>query len=156
MEMYQSSLANLVPCIVMLGLDSAGKTTIFSNLMIKKSVETIPTYVFNVYTVWPCKGVTIILRDVGEKEILRLLWQHYLANIQGLIFVVDKRKEESVRQGKIFFSILETPEAWGLPLIIIGDRPGLPHMLESQELAQELSLSAQSKLLARPRGICHN
>ena len=51
MEMYQSSLANPVPCIVMLGLDSAGKTTIFSNLMITKSVETIPTYVFNVDTV---------------------------------------------------------------------------------------------------------
>ena len=51
MGMYQSSLANLVHCIVMLGLDSAGKTTIFSNLMIKKSVETIPTYVFNVDTV---------------------------------------------------------------------------------------------------------
>ena len=107
MGMYQSSLANLVPCIVMLGLDSAGKTTIFSNLMIKKSVETIPTYVFNVETVWPCKGVTIILRDVGEKEILRLLWQHYLANIQGLIFVVDKRKEESVRQGKSFLASLK-------------------------------------------------
>ncbi|CAH3140725.1 unnamed protein product [Pocillopora meandrina] len=113
--MYQSSLANLVTCIVMLGLDSAGKTTIFSNLMIKKSVETIPTYVFNVDT-------------------------------EGRIS--EARKE--------LFSILETPEAWGLPLIIIGDRPDLPHMLESQELAQELSLSAQSKLLARPRGICHN
>ena len=51
MGMYQSSLANLVPSIVMLGLDSAGKTTIFSNFMIKKSVETIPTYVFSVDTV---------------------------------------------------------------------------------------------------------
>ena len=45
--------------ILMIGLDSAGKTTIVYKLKLNENVSTIPTIGFNVETVTPCKGKII-------------------------------------------------------------------------------------------------
>ncbi|CAM8940707.1 unnamed protein product [Rhodiola kirilowii] len=74
--------------ILMVGLDAAGKMTIFYKLKIGEIVTTIPTIGFNVETV-EYKNISFTIWDVGGQDKIRPLWRHYFQNTQGLIFVVD-------------------------------------------------------------------
>jgi small GTP-binding protein len=74
--------------ILMLGLDSAGKTTILYSLKLGKVTNTIPTIGFNVEELHYEK-INFIVWDVGGQHKLRNLWAHYYENTNGLIFVVD-------------------------------------------------------------------
>lgn len=58
--------------VLMLGLDSAGKTTILYRLKAGRSVQTIPTVGFNVETV-EYKGVKFNVWDVGGQDKIRPL-----------------------------------------------------------------------------------
>ncbi|KAJ8467145.1 hypothetical protein OPV22_029697 [Ensete ventricosum] len=74
--------------ILMVGLDSAAKTTILYKLKLEEIVTTIPTIGFNVETV-EYKNISFTVWDVGGQDKIRPLWRHYFQNAQGLIFVVD-------------------------------------------------------------------
>lgn len=127
--------------ILMVGLDAAGKTTILYKLKLNETVSTIPTIGFNVETVCPCKGVTFTVWDVGGQEKIRPLWRHYFQNTQGLIFVVDSSDLERISEARQeLFSVLESPEMEGVPVVVIGNKQDLPRALKSHELAQQLSL----------------
>ena len=63
--------------ILVLGLDSAGKTTILYKLKLNEIVTTIPTIGFNVEEVTPMKNVTFTMWDVGGQHKIRPLWRHY-------------------------------------------------------------------------------
>ena len=73
---------------LMLGLDSAGKTTILYSLKLNEIVNTIPTIGFNVEQV-KYKNLDLTLWDIGGQEKIRKLWRHYYNNIDILIYVVD-------------------------------------------------------------------
>ena len=62
--------------ILMLGLDSAGKTTILYKLKLDTLVTTIPTIGFNVESV-KFKSLNMTIWDVGGQEKIRPLWRHY-------------------------------------------------------------------------------
>ena len=86
--------------VIMFGLDDSGKTTILYKLKSGKKFATIPTISFNVETFgnnnW---AKNIIIWDVGGKENVRNLWEHYCCDVNGLIWVYDisdnDRYEES-------------------------------------------------------------
>ena len=126
--------------ILMVGLDTAGKTTILYKLKLNETVTTIPT-TFNVETVSPCKGVTFTVWDVGGQEKIRPLWHHFFQNTQGLIYVVDSSDLERISEARQeLFGVLESPEMEGVPVVVIGNKQDLPRALKSHQLAQQLSL----------------
>ncbi len=54
-----ASWSNVGPSrILLLGLDSAGKTSILYKVKLNENINTIPTIGFNVETVTPIKGVS--------------------------------------------------------------------------------------------------
>ena len=67
--------------ILMLGLDSAGKTTILYQIKMAQEIETLPTVGFNVETV-KYKNVLLNLWDVGGQDKIRPLWRHYYTGSQ--------------------------------------------------------------------------
>merc|ERR1711892_782152 len=79
--------------ILMVGLDSAGKTTILYKLKLGEIVTTIPTIGFNVETV-EYKNIGFTVWDVGGQDKIRPLWRHYFQNTQAVIFVVDSNDRE--------------------------------------------------------------
>ena len=83
--------------VLMLGLDSAGKTTILYKFKLGGVVHTIPTIGFNVEKVH-YKNTEFIVWDVGGQDKIRPLWRHYFTNTQGLIFVVDSNDKERVAE----------------------------------------------------------
>lgn len=67
--------------IVMLGLDSAGKTTALYRLKFDQYLNTVPTIGFNCEKVrgacGKAKGAQFLVWDVGGQEKLRPLWRSY-------------------------------------------------------------------------------
>ncbi|KAL9158219.1 hypothetical protein ABFS82_08G053200 [Erythranthe guttata] len=71
--------------ILMVGLDSAGKTTIHYKLKLGEIITTIPTIGFNMETV-DFKNVSFTVCDVGGQDKIHRLWRHRdFQNTQGLI-----------------------------------------------------------------------
>ena len=74
--------------LLMLGLDSAGKTTLLYKLKLDKILQTIPTVGFNVESI-KYKSLNMTMWDIGGQEKIRPLWRHYYDNVDGVIFILD-------------------------------------------------------------------
>nr|XP_034313685.1 ADP-ribosylation factor [Crassostrea gigas] len=127
--------------ILMLGLDSAGKTTILYKIKLNENVQGIPTVGFNVETVSPIKGVSFTVWDVGGQEVLRPLWKHYYQNTHGLVYVVDSNDRERILMSREeLFGILENDEMRGVPVVIIANKQDQPNALSTSDVADLLCL----------------
>lgn len=80
---------------LMLGLDSAGKTTILYKLKLGEFVTSVPTIGFNAEVV-EFQKVKFTIWDVGGQDKIRKLWKHYYQNTQALIYVVDSSDKERI------------------------------------------------------------
>ncbi|KAL4664838.1 hypothetical protein H8959_015923 [Pygathrix nigripes] len=81
-KLIKSLLGKKEIWILILGLDTAGKTTILYKLKLGETVPTIPTVGFHSETV-EYKNITFIVWDVGSHFKIRPLWQHIFQNTKG-------------------------------------------------------------------------
>ena len=89
------SIGNKKLCILMVGLDGAGKTTILYKLKLGKIETTIPIIGFNVDTV-DYKDYSFTVLDVCGQGDARHLWRYYCQNTQALIFIVDSHDRKRI------------------------------------------------------------
>ncbi|KAF2905035.1 hypothetical protein ILUMI_01136 [Ignelater luminosus] len=127
--------------ILMVGLDSAGKTTILYKLKLGEIVTTVPTIGFNVETV-EYKNICFTVWDVGGQDKIRLLWRHYFQNTQGLIFVVDSSDHERTEEAKKeLHNMLQEEELRDVVLLILANKQDLPNVMSAGELTEKLHLN---------------
>ena len=130
--------------ILMLGLDAAGKTTIFNKLKpnyVSEIDTTIPTIGFNVETVHPAKKVSFALWDIGGQDKLRTYWRHHFEDCKGLIYVVDSSDHSRFNEAKEELDwILESDEMTGVPLVILANKQDLPQAASPSDLSVKLGL----------------
>jgi small GTP-binding protein len=74
--------------VVMIGLDGAGKTTILMQMKLGEHTQTIPTIGFNLEELRIGK-VKMQVWDLGGQDKVRILWERYLKEVDGIVFVVD-------------------------------------------------------------------
>uniref|UniRef100_A0A8C6ZS53 ADP-ribosylation factor-like protein 14 n=1 Tax=Nothoprocta perdicaria TaxID=30464 RepID=A0A8C6ZS53_NOTPE len=130
--------------IVILGLDSAGKTTVLYRLQFNEFVNTVPTKGFNTekikVTLGNSKTVTFHFWDVGGQEKLRPLWKSYTRCTDGIVFVVDSVDVERMEEAKTeLHKITRISENQGVPVLIVANK---------QDLRNSLSLTEIEKMLA--------
>lgn len=126
--------------ILMVGLDSAGKTTILYKLKMGEVINTIPTIGFNVETV-EYKNISFLVWDVGGQNKLRALWRHYYENTQGLIYVVDSSDRERINDVKIVLhNILLEDSLTGAVLLIIANKQDQVNAMSCTEIRDKLEL----------------
>ena len=74
--------------VVMVGLDSAGKTTVLYRLKFDQYVNTVPTIGFNCEkvrgSIGRTRALTFLVWDVGGQEKLRPLWRSYTRCVHGI------------------------------------------------------------------------
>ena len=85
--------------VLLLGLDSAGKTTILYALKTGQNIQTVPTIGFNIETI-NYKNLELNVWDVGGQDKLRDLWRHYYPGTNGVIFVVDSADNTRLNTAK--------------------------------------------------------
>ncbi|KAL7849071.1 hypothetical protein SRHO_G00206940 [Serrasalmus rhombeus] len=146
----QSSIFSNLPFfkslhIAILGLDSAGKTTVLYRLQFNEFVNTVPTKGFNAEKVKLVLGgstVTFHFWDVGGQEKLRPLWKSYTRCTDGVVFVVDSVDAERMEEAKTeLHKITRASETQGVPVLIVANKQDLRHSLTVAEVEKMLALN---------------
>ncbi|XP_070564281.1 E3 ubiquitin-protein ligase TRIM23-like [Ptychodera flava] len=126
--------------VVILGLDSAGKTTILFKLKQNEFIQSIPTIGFNVETV-EYKNLMFTIWDVGGDTKLRPLWKHYYLNTQAIIFVIDSSNCDRLSEAYEELSKLLTEKELRDALVLVfASKQDIAGSLSTEELAQRLEL----------------
>lgn len=138
----------------MIGLDSAGKTTVLYRLKYNQYMNTAPTIGFNcekfringaAYTVW----------DVGGQDKLRPLWRSYTRCTDGIIFVIDSTKEDRMEEAKLeLLKICKSHVTTGtkpgagnagghIPVLILANKQDLPSAMDECKIEAALGLKKE-------------
>jgi len=129
--------------ILMLGLDSAGKTTILYRLQIGEVVSTIPTIGFNVETV-QYKNIKFQVWDLGGQTSIRPYWRCYFPNTAAIIYVIDSSDRDRLPTARSeLLTILsdDEEELRGVPLLVFANKQDVEGVLKPAEISDALGLA---------------
>ncbi|KAM3598782.1 uncharacterized protein V6R79_022505 [Siganus canaliculatus] len=135
--------------VVVIGLDSAGKTALLYRLKLREFVETIPTKGFNMERVKVQVGgsgakggaTSFQVWDVGGQEKLRPLWKSYTRRTDGLVFVVDAAEAERLEEAKVeLHRIARSAENQGVPVLVLANKQDLEGAMSASEVEKVLAL----------------
>ncbi|XP_015267712.1 PREDICTED: ADP-ribosylation factor-related protein 1 [Gekko japonicus] len=136
-------------CILILGLDNAGKTTFLEQTKTRftrnykgMNFSKITTTVgLNIGTIDVGKA-RLMFWDLGGQEELQSLWDKYYAESHGIIYIIDSTDEERLSESKWAFEKMITSEVLeGVPLLVLAEqtgRRGLPFNPGHQDGIQRL------------------
>ncbi|KAJ8597940.1 ADP-ribosylation factor [Rhizopogon salebrosus TDB-379] len=123
--------------LVMLGLDTAGKTTILYKLKLGEVVATIPTIGFNVETV-EYKKIEFIVWDAGG---ISPLWHYCNNDTKAIIFVVDSSDRERIAEAREELRIsMNDKQLLDALLLVFANKGDLPGAMGASELTDKLNL----------------
>lgn len=117
--------------LMLVGVDGVGKTTILEWLKGKFGGGAVPilsperiqsTVGLNVGKL-TILGEAVLVWDLGGKVELRPIWERYLVEADGLIFVVDASDGARLETMQALLrSLLARPELRGKPLLLLGNK----------------------------------
>ncbi|XP_074045352.1 ADP-ribosylation factor-like protein 11 [Macrotis lagotis] len=128
------------PRVVIMGLDSAGKTTLLYKLK-SRQVETYPTVGFNVESLEASKYGSVTLWDVGGQDQLRSSWKDYLEDTDSLLYVLDSTDEDRLPEATIELeNVLNNAHMAGVPLLVLANKQEMPGALSLLEIRDRMRL----------------
>ncbi|OBZ76266.1 ADP-ribosylation factor 3 [Grifola frondosa] len=131
--------------ILMLGLDSAGKTTILYRLQIGEVVSTIPTIGFNVETV-QYKNIKFQVWDLGGQSSIRPYWRCYFPNTAAIIYVIDASDTARLPTARSeLLTMLSEDELAGVPLLVFCNKQDVEGALPPEAISEQLGLAGGEK-----------
>ncbi|XP_032311654.1 ADP-ribosylation factor-like protein 4A isoform X1 [Drosophila ananassae] len=147
--------------VVMLGLDSAGKSTALYRLKFDQYLNTVPTIGFNCEkvqgTIGKAKGVHFLVWDVGGQEKLRPLWRSYTRCTDGILFVIDSVDIERMEEAKMeLMRTAKCPDNQGVPVLILANKQDLPNACGAKELEKLLGLNELYSIVPKNAMISSN
>ena len=109
--------------ILMLGLDSSGKTTILNKIKHKESVRTIGIG-FHVEILFYMKLIKILSWDLGcWASGVKKLYEYYYPNTDGIIFIIDSHNKDRFDDAiECFQDIFEADELKNCPILIMANK----------------------------------
>ena len=126
--------------VILIGLDSAGKTTILYKLKLNEVVTTIPTIGFNVDEV-TVKNLTMTIWDVGGQTKIRPLWQYYFENNDAVIYAVDSADQQRLEEAREeLFSVLSDDRLRDCALLVLANKQDLPGAATVAQVTEALQL----------------
>ncbi|XP_074699777.1 ADP-ribosylation factor-related protein 1 isoform X2 [Strix aluco] len=134
-------------CILILGLDNAGKTTFLEQTKTRfnknykgMSLSKITTTVgLNIGTIDVGK-TRLMFWDLGGQEELQSLWDKYYAESHGVIYVIDSTDEERLSESKRAFEKMITSEALeGVPILVLANKQDVETCLSIPDIKTAFS-----------------
>ncbi|XP_028255042.1 ADP-ribosylation factor-like protein 11 [Parambassis ranga] len=136
------------PQVILVGLDSAGKSTLLARLLTGQVVETSPTIGFNVGTLVLDKKTSLTVWDVGGQSSMRPNWKFYLDDCKALVFVVDSSDRGRMAEAqKALKKVLSEEKLRRVPLMVLANKKDLPNSLTIREVSTQLNLHSYSDRL---------
>ncbi|XP_063152977.1 ADP-ribosylation factor-related protein 1 isoform X1 [Candoia aspera] len=134
-------------CILILGLDNAGKTTFLEQTKTRfnknykgMSFSKITTTVgLNIGTIDVGKA-RLMFWDLGGQEELQSLWDKYYAESHGVIYIIDSTDEERLSESKQAFEKMVTNEILeGVPLLVLANKQDIENCLSIPDIKTAFS-----------------
>ncbi|XP_060540316.1 ADP-ribosylation factor-related protein 1 isoform X2 [Pantherophis guttatus] len=134
-------------CILILGLDNAGKTTFleqtktrFNKAYKGMSLSKITTTVgLNIGTIDVGKS-RLMFWDLGGQDELQSLWDKYYAESHGVIYIIDSTDEERLSESKRAFEKMITNEVLeGVPLLVLANKQDIENCLSIPDIKTAFS-----------------
>jgi small GTP-binding protein len=133
--------------LLLIGLDSAGKTSILNRLARDSTPQTAPTEGFGAEVFW-FDNMEVTAWDVGGQDRLRQLWRHYYTGVSGLIFVVDSTDVTRLALAKEeLTNALNDEQLSNVTLLVFANKQDLPGAKSVEEVQQELGLGPNGSTL---------
>ncbi|XP_016380953.1 ADP-ribosylation factor-like protein 11 [Sinocyclocheilus rhinocerous] len=131
------------PQVLLMGLDTAGKSTLLYRQQRGVVMETSPTVGFNVATVELDKKTSLAVWDVGGQGTMRPNWKYYLEGCKVLVFVVDSSDHARMGEAqKALKKILSNEHFKGVPLMVLANKKDLPNSMTIREVSTLLELDS--------------
>lgn len=137
-------------CVLIVGLDNAGKTTYleaaktrFSKNYERMNLSRVTTTVgLNIGQI-DVSGVRINFWDLGGQEELQSLWEKYYAESHAVIYVVDAFDRDRVQESKeAFDALISSENLMGVPLLVLANKQDLPDCMGVREVKPVFNQSA--------------
>jgi len=126
--------------ILFVGLDNAGKTTLFHMLKFGRLQACEPTKHPNTGELI-IGGIKFRMFDLGGHETARRLWLDYGATVNAVVFLVDADDRGRLPEAKIELNrLLEAEELSDLPFLVLGNKIDMPSAVPEDELLFELGI----------------
>jgi small GTP-binding protein len=120
--------------LIILGLHNAGKTTILYRLSLGQLVTTHPTIGSNVEDI-SHNNLIFQAWDLGGQKYLRNVWDDYLTNTHGIIFVVDSSDFENYKESKNeFHKLLQNEDLKYNAILIYANKQDIDNAKSVSEL----------------------
>ncbi|KAL2097968.1 hypothetical protein ACEWY4_007175 [Coilia grayii] len=130
--------------VLLLGLDSAGKSTTLYRLKYNQQFSTAPTIGFNVEmidTKRKKRKLALTVWDIGGQKNMRPHWKNYYQDTAGLIFVVDCSDRQRLNEArKEFEHILRSEHLRGLPVVIFANKQDVPGAMTVGDITENFNL----------------
>ncbi|KAF6206742.1 hypothetical protein GE061_017978 [Apolygus lucorum] len=129
-------------CILILGLDNAGKTTyleaaktkITKNYKRMNPSKITTTVGLNIGKI-DIAGVRLNFWDLGGQEELQSLWDKYYAECHAIIYIVDSNDRERIPESKeTFDKMISSEHLSGVPLLLLANKQDIPECMGVREV----------------------
>ncbi|XP_076820795.1 ADP-ribosylation factor-like protein 6 [Clavelina lepadiformis] len=142
-------------CILCIGLDNSGKTTIINHLKSPESShqDVVPTVGFNVEK-FMMSNLVFTVFDMSGQGRYRNLWEHYYKETNGIIFVVDSADKLRMAVAKDELDqLLKHPSvaAKRIPILFFANKMDVRDALSAVKCTKLLGLES---IKEKPWHIC--
>ena len=129
--------------VLLLGLDSAGKTSILARLLGEEVRTVLPTLGFSVRAFRIGDGrVQLKMWDVGGRASVRGYWPAYYSKAQAIVFVVDAADRYRLAENSATLQhVLDDEDLLGLPLLVIANKQDAANAIPAGEVRPGLSIA---------------
>jgi len=127
-------------CLLILGLDNAGKTTLLENIKRKFAVDykgipfekIHPTVGMNVGRI-DIDGIRLIFWDLGGQQDLQSLWDKYYDDCHGIMYVIDSSDKARIEESMaVLESLFLSDMLDGVPLLLLVNK-------QDKDIAEDIS-----------------
>ena len=139
---YITSLFTKPSRMLILGLDSAGKTTILYQIASGQAINTVPTVGFNMEEL-EYENIKFKVWDLGGQEALRPYWSCYYNNTNAVIFVIDSCDKERIHMARAELHKLAGEKELQNAVIAIfaNKQDDEEHAMNVDDISKEMGLS---------------
>lgn len=128
-------------CVLMLGLDDAGKTTLLYKIVEMPNFNVPgPTNGLN-FEDWRKGDLSVRLLEMGGSNPQRALWSQYIPQASALLWVVDAQNRNRLAESKeSLHTAVNLLKSASIPLIVVLNKSDDVDVLQIEEVTELLAL----------------
>jgi len=128
--------------ILIIGTENSGKTTLLNQLKAMSGQKyhafdrITPTVGLNIGKIEQV-GFTVLLWDLGGKDILRPIWRKYYPECFGIVFVIDGSNEEKLEESlSALGDVMHNKDVEGVPILILVNKKDKPNFFGKEKVQE--------------------